>query len=157
MSAAEVRQKIERAFGDVPRPSDDRICGTYGDEARDDTEPYKGRDWRDLERDLLGYYHYALTWFTPEAFHYYLPAFLVAGLEDPDAIYVVSVLQMLRPNEDPSLDPFSRDRWQLLNDEQIAAVQLWLEWLLARSRPESYFAGEVREALTTLRGRYWWV
>src|SRR5262245_36150941 len=154
--SADVRQRIERAFAEVPRPPDDRICGTYGDEARDDTEPFKGRDWRDLEPDLLEFYHYALVWFTPEAFHYYLPAFLIGGLDHPDAIYVVSVLQMLRPNEDPSLDPFSRARWQQLNDEQIGAVEEWLVWLLGQARPESYFAQEVGEALQIVRDRYWW-
>jgi len=63
---------------------------------------------------------------------------------------------MLRPNEDPSLDPFSRARWQQLNDEQIGAVEEWLVWLLGQARPESYFAQEVGEALQIVRDRYWW-
>lgn len=148
---------IEEAFADVPPPSEEDLCASVGDEPYEDTDPFRGRRWQDLvDPDFLDRYQYALFWFTPEAFHYYLPAFLKAGLLKPDAIFVVSILQLLQPTDAGTSAAFRRQRWELLTDIQTRAFDEWLRWLIGQTTPGGVFEEEVKEALQVVRDRFWW-
>lgn len=76
MNKDEMRKRIELEFADVPYPGDDNI-GVIG--GRDDSESisrvFRGRSWKSLKPREL--WEGALDFMTPEAFHYYLPAFLL--------------------------------------------------------------------------------
>ncbi len=53
-----------------------------GDEPFDEVEPFKGHtDWKALEPAFLDAHAGALSFFTPAAFRFYLPAYLVADLQ----------------------------------------------------------------------------
>lgn len=81
---AEQRQLIEAisaAFNDRAYPGDDRLCGSdYGDEPAEYALEFKGLDWRTLHPEFLAYHYPALSFFTSEAFAYFLPAFMIADV-----------------------------------------------------------------------------
>ena len=147
---------IKEAFGDVPPPSEEDLCAFLGDEPLEETEPFRGRKWQDLDPDFLERYQGALFWFTPEAFHYYLPAFLKAGLVNPDAIFVITILQLLWPAQNETSAEFRKGRWGLLTDIEITALEDWLRWLVGQTTPGDVFEEEVKKALQSLRDRIWW-
>jgi len=151
--AIDVDAAIERAFRDALQP-EERLTDATSGEPVDDTEPFKGKRWQEINSEILSRHHYALSWFTPEAFQYYLPAFLRSGLTDPKAVYVISLLLFLKPTEDPVLASFRRQRWEQLTEAQIEALENWLQWLVDHSKPS--VKEEFEDALSVVRDRYWW-
>ncbi|HWY78086.1 MAG TPA: DUF6714 family protein [Verrucomicrobiae bacterium] len=86
---------IQSAFAEVPYPGDGNIthCPYNCAECRRIAEYFKGRDSTGHAVDALRKHHVALSLFTPEAFHYFLPAFMLVSLDSyekgdviPDAI-----------------------------------------------------------------------
>lgn len=152
----DLEKTIAGAFGDLPPPAGDQLHTQVGGEAEQDCAPFQDKPWRELSPDALELHHYALFWFTPPAFHYYLPAFLTGGLAAPDSVFVVTILQLLQPSDRESLAAFRQKRWTLLTAPQIAAVEAWLRWLLSQAAPGSVFAGEINDALKIVEQRYWW-
>ncbi|MBT9554911.1 MAG: hypothetical protein IV100_02730 [Myxococcales bacterium] len=79
--ARAVALAIASAFSDVPYPGDNLICNLGGgEEPYEYAVRYRGHDWRALDPRLLDFEGGALSFFTDEAFRYYLPAFLIADL-----------------------------------------------------------------------------
>jgi len=152
----DVLKTIEAAFGDTAPPAPDELCATSGDEAFEDAEPFQGRHWRSMDPDVLEAHRDVLFWFTPEAFHYYLPSFLKAGLEQPGAVFVINLLQLLRPPDDRTLAAFRRRRWSRLSVEQGKALDDWLSWLMGQAKPGGILEGEIKQAQQAVRDRYWW-
>jgi hypothetical protein len=149
---------IEQAFAEGSPPAAQNLCATPDDESLEETEVFSGKQWRELDSDFLHRYRDALFWFTPEAFHYYLPAYLVAALVtgDENALYVHNLLFLIRPTRDDSLNEFRKERWEQLTDAQIQALESWLSWLLGKATPPGVFQREVQQALEKVRERYWW-
>ncbi len=86
---------IEQAFTGVPYPGDENIthCPYGCAECRRIAAHFKGRDWTGHTVEDLRAVHVALSLFTPEAFHYFLPVFMLISLDHyekgdqiPDAI-----------------------------------------------------------------------
>ena len=148
-------ETIARAFANVPRPDDREYTSSPGGEALEESSEFFGKDWRALTPDFLHTYRDVLFWFNPSAFLYYLPAFLTAAIrsDDSNAIYVHTILQLLRKKED---DSFSRERWMLLSEEQIRVLQEWLSWLLKQAPPGGVFEKEVTLAMEAISNRRWW-
>ncbi len=90
-----LKQTIEAAFANVPYPGDGNIthCPYNCSECRRIAIYFKGKSWTGNTLEELRLQHVALSLFTPEAFHYFLPAFMLVSLEEyekgdviPDAI-----------------------------------------------------------------------
>jgi hypothetical protein len=77
-----LKQTIEEAFKDVPYPGDNNItrCPYHCAECRRIAEFFKGKTWQGHTIEELRGYHVALSLFTPEAFHYFLPAFMLVSM-----------------------------------------------------------------------------
>jgi hypothetical protein len=73
---------IEEAFADVPYPGDGNIthCPYNCSECRRVAVFFKGKTWKGHTEEELRAYHVALSLFTPEAFHYFLPAFMLVSM-----------------------------------------------------------------------------
>ena len=151
--AGDIENMIDRVFSDLPRPRAKDLRAFEGTEEKEDTAPFEGRDWQDIDSDTISEHYYALYWFTPQAFLYYLPAFLRVGVNSPKAIHVIKILQLLQPVEDPTLAQFRRERWQLLTDDQNRALEAWLSSLEAQARPGQ--KSEFSDAIRVVRERYW--
>ena len=78
--------QIESAFAATPYPGDDRICDpSPGDEeVAEYALEFRGARWDRLHPEFLAYHDAAISFFTPEAFRYFLPAYLIADLRAPD-------------------------------------------------------------------------
>ena len=142
----DVGRLIDRAFASVPEPMEDEVCSSYGEEAEEETAPFRGRKWVEVDSSTVASHVDALLYW----FHYYLPAFLKAGLQQPQADFVVDILLSLEPEEDPVLAQFTRQRWGRLDDQQIRAVDAWLRAVFPPDNTE------LQDALAVLRKRFWW-
>jgi len=152
-----LKEAIDAAYSDVPPPSQDEICASVGDEAIEDTGVFRGKRWQAVaDPEFLDEHYHALFWFAPEAFHYYLPAFLKGGVEKPDAIFVITIFQLLRPREAGTQDAFRKHRWGLLTEPQLQALEKWLQWLVGQTERAGLIEGEVKGALEIVQKRFWW-
>jgi hypothetical protein len=80
-SRQRLRREIEAAFADAPRPADDHLVrhpdATSGDDA-EIAAAFRGKRWDELPIELLAHHHEAVFFLTPEAYRYFLPAYLIA-------------------------------------------------------------------------------
>jgi hypothetical protein len=90
-----LKETIEAAFASVAYPGDDNItrCPYSCSECGRIAAYFKGKLGTGQTMEELRDYHVALSLFTPEAFHYFLPAFMLASVDSyekgdviPDAI-----------------------------------------------------------------------
>jgi hypothetical protein len=97
MNNPQFGSKVQAAFSTVPYPGDENIGapdGRYDGEKV--TNLFRGKDWRSLKLDDL--WVPALSFMTPQAFHYYFPAFLLVALDalflsdESDADLATSIL-----------------------------------------------------------------
>jgi hypothetical protein len=90
---------------------------------------FEGLSWEMMDSDFLVKNSDALYVFTPEAFCYYLPAFLVHGFEHRETppVYVDAILGMLDRSPNPDLwDDSFRRRWSILKTDECKALERWL-------------------------------
>ena len=80
--------RVRDVFAEVPYPGDDNLLGApeHVQSCGECSGLHKalvGRTWRDLaENDSSsGYVSHAMSFFSPEAWHYYLPAYLIQNLK----------------------------------------------------------------------------
>jgi hypothetical protein len=148
---------IHGAFEVEPVPPAGELCGSAGGEAREETGAFAGKPWPELDAATVETHAAALFFFTPEAFHYYLPAFLMEPLSggETGSLAVHNVLFALKATGEPAVMRFRRTRWPLLTKKEVAAVEEWLDWLLAHA-DGAVFAQEVATASTAFRDRFWW-
>ncbi len=84
MTAMSLHDHIVAAFGDTSYPGDDRLT-IYDAAGRSSDETFQllhGCNWREMP--VLEFIHgdTPIPDLTPEAFHYYMPALLLASLDD---------------------------------------------------------------------------
>ncbi len=150
-------QVINEAFVNVPFPKAEELAASGGDEASAEANAFRGKLWHELSAGFLHRNRDALFWFTPEAFHYYLPAYLTACVETEDinALYVHNVLSFLRPPENETLAHFRRERLSMLSHKQLDVLEKWLEWLRTRAVTGGVFEEELEDARKAVRQRSW--
>ena len=150
----EIENLIRNSFAGMSLPSEDEVCTSNDNEALDDCAIFVGREWNDVDGDAIAEHQDALFWFTPKSFHYYMPAFMIAGLKEPDAYYILNILLMLRPDVEASDACFARERWMLFNSAQRTSLKKWLVWIYAEmDRGDDT---ELEDALKVLQEQYWW-
>ena len=77
----------------------------------------------------------AVFWFSPAAFCYYLPGFMLAGIREnrTDSNAYDALIGMLDRSPEPDYwDEFFLPRWTALSVAEIEAVSAWVEWLADR-------------------------
>ena len=110
MNAQEVAAQIASAFADTPPPGNDftDISATMDDEGM--VEYFQRTTWRGHRTYDLRCQSAALNFFTDRAYRYWLPAFMLAELEDPVEADVIAgsiafsletrkPVQLFTPNE----------------------------------------------------------
>jgi hypothetical protein len=128
---------ISRAFAADRLPKCDPVSvETYDDEGT--KEFFQGTHWQDHAGTDLEARVSCLTFFTPKAFCFFLPAFLVAAAKAPES-WLASELasRLLPPKGDPSRPSYA-SWWCLLTLEQRRAVLAFLT--LMQSRGELHAA-----------------
>lgn len=127
MNATEVIRLIEDAWREVPYPGDDRIFtpDSYDDE--DIVNYFGGTTWREHDPAKLRAHSSAFTFFTPEAFHYWLPAFMFAAIQNPEEADVIC--DRIPWSVD---DNYAPQRWRLFSPAQRQAVAAYLRFQIER-------------------------
>jgi hypothetical protein len=159
--------QIAAAFARVPYPGDHCLRNSgEGDEPHLLEEEFKGKsDWRTLDSKFLDQapdgYATALSFFTHEAFRFYLPAYLIADLRgqlqraDP-VFYLTHGLDessravLINPNrygEQTWLD-YARERFAAITRDQAQAIVSYLKW---KRDTDSFGRTNIEEALDS----YW--
>lgn len=83
MNKEELQRNIKSAFADVPYPGNGSLGVPEGGHDSELVENIlRGRNWRTLAPSELN--RITLNFMTPEAFHYYLPAYLLIAFEEQD-------------------------------------------------------------------------
>jgi hypothetical protein len=128
---------VREAFADMPYPAGELIEHDCEEcwKLRDDL---KGRHWSQLPDDLLIEKCFSTSLLSPEAWHFYLPAFLLLGLRNGDKVDDVEnitgdiVIALTVSDEDSDAEEFLRDfmalRWATLSPAQREALCQFLEW-----------------------------
>ena len=86
-----LKEAIIAAFANVPYPGDNEItrCPYRCRPCQEIADYFKGTTWDSHQIDDLRDHHTALSLFTPEAFHYFLPTFMLAALEAHDIVHIL--------------------------------------------------------------------
>ena len=134
--AESIVEKIKLAWDGVPYPGDSNIFTPQSYDDEDITDYFRGTTWEGHAVASLRRHSSAIsTFFTPLAFHYWLPAFLIAAIEDPDELDtgLDSLISSLFPGRDgsPSHDE-QQQRIALLTNQQKLAVIATLEFIIQK-------------------------
>ena len=123
-----LRESIQSAFADVQHPGKDKTtkCTWPGcPECEDISQTFGGKSALSVEDGVLAE-HTALPLFTPEAFHYFIPAYMLYSLRHPDSDVAFFIRQGLG---EAGIDTFYLERFRLFTVQQKQAVIAFLEFL----------------------------
>jgi hypothetical protein len=118
--AVDLRKKIEAAFGDGPPPEEPLVEPGYldplaqGDEGA--TAFFSGKRWNELPPRGLRFHESAMYMFTPEVHRYYLPAFTLLSLDDPETADIIPDNMLFHFSQHK--DPFWWARIRILTPAQ---------------------------------------
>jgi hypothetical protein len=132
MTVAEIKNVIECAFANTPHPGNNfsDISATRWDEGIVDY--FRRSTWRGHQTTNLRKHVAALSFFTHQAFRYWLPAFMLAELEEPEKADVIS------QNIAYSIFDESRGRLELFTVPELEAISAFLAECARRYRSSNY-------------------
>ena len=142
-----LNQTIKAAFASVPYPGDNNItrCPYHCKPCQEIADYFKGKGWEGHSVEDLRDNHTALSLFTPEAFHYFLPAFMLASIESYDNMDILP--DSIRYHFEFNLD--HRDyflvRLERFSDEQRKVIIEFLRYM------EKKGAGSSEDAISLLQ------
>ena len=155
-AAAELAELIRAAFAATPPPAPDDLSGSaQGSEPFEYAVEFRGRDWRTLSVEFLGRHGAALSFFSPAAFRYYLPAYLtrhLAGAQwSADPVFALThgfSADDKGGDEDFDWEALARRKFAVFAPSERAAVAAFLAHCDAH---DSFEDPRIREALDA----YW--
>ncbi|MEL7331771.1 MAG: DUF6714 family protein [Cyanobacteria bacterium J06560_2] len=167
MTPEQIKESIRTAFASVEKPPYWRIADSNeGDEPERLRQEFaKVPAWDSLTPAFLdktpGGYGSALSFFSDEAFRYYLPAYLIADLEKSlkcaNPVFQLthglddsSALKRVNPRRygDRTFDDLARHRFSLFTLQQCAAIGTYLQYKAAK---DTFSASPIQSALNN----YW--
>jgi hypothetical protein len=150
-SAAEVRARIQQAFGGEAAPAaDDITLHRPCDECEGFTAALAGKHWTAVTPALVGRVKDSLPLLTRAAFRHYLPAFMVGALEDRAAIDTMwdSLIFGLKPRRAGDF----LARVSGFSKAQSDAIAAFIEWQAAAEREDG---GTTRDDWFAKAVSYW--
>lgn len=153
-AAESLRREIEGAFADAKYPGDDKLV--YDDsgghlECNEVATAFKGKQWKEVPLDVLRYHSAGLFFFTPEAYRFYLPAYLIAAAlnyQDVDTLPGSLIFSLIPPADARDLASYRR-RIEGLTPTQRKAIKSFMEFLKAQ-HPGDDPLGDIDKALASL-------
>ena len=150
----ELLVQIAAAFPAEPIVADDSLVHDPNDwEGEEINRFFLGKSSRDLGTDeLVGKYYSALWFFTPAAFRYYLPAFMLAEIEIPIESPLAnkagaSVLAQFKHSPSVAASHALKERVRLLSTAQRSTIASFLSYLQVKY---NYSGAEVHEAISVV-------
>lgn len=126
-----VMRTIEKAFAETCYPGDEDLLHAQCMDDNDIKDFYGRQDWRQVPEQVIDHSNAALSFFSPEAYRFYLPAFLLWVLrhfDSTDSFTVDSTIYSLAPEEN-DLRQFVLSKYALLDVAQRRAILGFLEYL----------------------------
>jgi hypothetical protein len=143
--------RIEAAFADLEHPGDESLLHSQCFDESDLEDFFGGIAWRDVPSEVIERNNASLCFFSPIAFRYYLPAFLIWVLRNhrtSDSSTVSSTLFNLDPDSG-DLREFTLSKFSCLTPPQRQAVTEFLRFMRDHS------AGRVDERAAIEALSYW--
>lgn len=132
--------RVKRSFHDVPEPNKITTLSESEDfESASISEIFRGKHWRDFTPQLAQSHPDAIAFFSPEAFRFFLPGYLLVALQDPHALDV-SLISLLGALAGPINQ---EERFRMLNEAQLHAVLAVLD-AITPEETDPYFWDFVR-------------
>jgi len=154
--AAAALARIDRAFAGRSPPCLMTDSKQLSDAEYEEVMSFDGMRWQDVTFAQIQRCADAVFWFAPEAFCYYLPGILSAGLREnrTDTNAFDSLIGCLDRSPEPDYwDDFFLPRWPLLSTAEVDAVAAWARWLEA-VEPNAFHANtyeRMQDTLTLLK------
>ena len=126
-----VMRAIEMAFADNPYPADKGLLHPQCMDDEDIRDFYGRTTWLNIPGEVIDRNNASLCFFSPEAYRFYLPAYLIWALrnfDSSDSFTVDSTIYSLTPGEG-DLRRFSLSKFALLDVDQRRAVLDFLKYL----------------------------
>ena len=141
-------RKISSAFATVPYPGDDSLTdSSYGEEPAALVEAFRGKtDWQALDSDFLDKapdgWGSALSFFSPDAYRFYVSAYLIADLRgelelsDPTSRLCAYVTPQSEGKKiakswgGGTMGEYSRKAFAGFNCAQVEVIVAYLWWRL---------------------------
>lgn len=131
MTRGDLAQRLRENFSEAPRPAPDLIVTHQCEECsriRDDFSPF---DWSSVPGDIFEYHWDAFSLFTPQAFHYYLPGYMLHVLNRPNSEVAEWMLPKLLALGRP--DDFWAQRLSLFSASEKAVIREFLHFVYETS------------------------
>ncbi len=133
-SADVVKRKVIEAFAGTPNPGDEKLCADqsgYDPECQEIAAAFKGKQWKDVTVEMVRKYGDALPLFTPAAFRYLLPAYVLAVINsyyDVDVARDGVLFNLTPPKKQDGWEwDFFWTRAQKFNQREADAISSFLE------------------------------
>lgn len=138
----ELRQSILAAFPKTEPPLPENITSHPCEECDGVRDDFSGVRWWVAGPELIDENFDDLPLFTPEAYHYYLPAFLLRALEtfESDNLVLEFCVYSLSPTKTPVDDPWYRPRLEQFTAEQVSVIADFLACIRDDERYFDYYA-----------------
>jgi hypothetical protein len=115
-SIAEIELEISEAFADVERPRRSLIAPHDCLECDEIRRDFDGQSWRTLDENVLRRHaSSALSLFSAEAKRYFLPAWLIRAISDPESVYAETLTFAADSDHrwEPT-EPYTRAQWEVI-------------------------------------------
>jgi hypothetical protein len=129
----QLARKIRDAFSTNDYPGDDKLVVGDDPESLQIRDVFKGKRWEEIPLSVLDYHYSSLSFFSPEAYRYYLPAFLLASVlnyRSAGMVPLSTILSLIAPKKQGKMmmDWFL-GRVSGLTPAQKAAIREFLEFM----------------------------
>ena len=136
MTKDDVRDAIFKAFAEVPKPAAEAVLTCHCAHClplRDEFLPYS---WDKVPAESVDRQSSHLSLFTPSAFQYYLPTYLLRSIEDPSGDVCIFTAYSLNRLE----SEWGRDRYPRLSGDQVRSIAFALRYIQSVA-PDDEIAG----------------
>ena len=148
--------RLSKVFKDGFLPNGS-LTGSSCDISRDEVKPFHGKSWDQLSDDFVLDNWSALATFNPQAFSYYLPAFLkvLVNTCDTSVSFFEAMLYFLDFDSPTTSDVDRKGRWENYNDEQIQVIIDILDYVSRNDDCLQSVQDDIKNAKTALELRLW--
>ncbi len=167
-----IKEMIKRSFVYATYPGDNNLRGSnQGDEPFLLEEEFKGKtDWRTLDARFIDLapdgFGSALSFFSPEAFRFYLPAYLIADIDESlmhsDPVFCLcyglddsTKNKLVNPRfyGNQTWFELKQQHFGVFNMHEFQAITAYLRYILETDRLVDFEMKNVKEALQN----YWFL
>ena len=122
----QVKEMILQAFSGNAVPKG-KLCSSEYD-YEDTHGGFSGTTWEEHDAIFLRNHESSLSFFTPEAFRYYLPAFMMAEINDPETADIIAESIAFHLSDAPG----ANERIKQFSQQELLAIVAFFECCAVR-------------------------